>query len=41
MHAKIYALVESDKFKNFILWVIIINGITMGLETYPAIFYKH
>jgi voltage-gated sodium channel len=37
MHEKIYSLVESKTFKNFILAVILINGITMGMETYPSI----
>jgi voltage-gated sodium channel len=37
MHAKVYNLVESSKFKNFILLVILLNGITMGIETYPGI----
>jgi len=37
MHAKIFQLVESDKFKNFILLIILLNGITMGIETYPSI----
>ena len=34
---KVYTLVESSKFKNFILIVILINGIVMGLETYSGI----
>jgi voltage-gated sodium channel len=37
MHAKVYDLVESSKFKNFILLIILLNGITMGIETYPGI----
>jgi voltage-gated sodium channel len=37
MHAKVYNLVESSKFKNFILLIILLNGITMGIETYPGI----
>ncbi|MEN4052369.1 MULTISPECIES: ion transporter [Sulfurimonas] len=37
MHKKVYNLVESPKFKNFILLVILLNGITMGIETYPSI----
>ena len=34
---RVYNLVESSWFKNFILSIIIFNGITMGLETYPSI----
>jgi len=37
MHAKVLNIVESAKFKNFILFIILLNGITMGIETYPAI----
>ena len=37
MREKIYNLVESPKFKNFILAVILINGLTMGLETYDSV----
>lgn len=33
MHTTIYNLVENSKFKNFIMWLIVINGITMGIET--------
>jgi len=38
MHSMIYQLVESSKFKNFILFVILVNGITMGIET-PILAY--
>jgi len=37
MREKVYNLVESKVFKNFILSLIILNGLTMGIETYPAI----
>jgi len=37
MREKVYNLVESKFFKNFILSLIILNGLTMGIETYPAI----
>ena len=37
MQEKIYNLVESSKFKNFILGIILINGLTMGLETYESV----
>jgi voltage-gated sodium channel len=37
MYDKIYTLVESKTFQNFIMWLIIINGITMGLATSDAI----
>lgn len=33
MYQKIYNLVESNGFKNFIIALIVINGITMGMET--------
>lgn len=33
MYQKIRSLVESQKFQNFIMGLIILNGITMGLET--------
>jgi voltage-gated sodium channel len=33
MYEKIHTLVESSKFQNFIIALIIINGITMGIET--------
>jgi voltage-gated sodium channel len=33
MYKKIERLVESSKFQNFIIGLIILNGITMGLET--------
>lgn len=33
MQGKVYTLVESSKFKNFIIWLIVLNGITMGIET--------
>lgn len=34
---KLYAIVESSKFQNFIMAVIIINSVIIGLETYSAI----
>jgi voltage-gated sodium channel len=37
MQNKIYNLVEHDYFKNFIIALIIINGITMGMETSDTI----
>jgi len=37
MQEKILQLVQSSKFQNFIMLLIIINGITMGLETSQAI----
>ncbi len=33
MYDKIKSLVESPKFQNFIMGIIILNGITMGFET--------
>ncbi|MBU0721165.1 ion transporter [bacterium] len=33
MFSKIEQLVESKNFQNFIIFIIILNGITMGLET--------
>ena len=33
MHSKILHLVSSSSFQNFIMWIIVINGITLGLET--------
>ena len=33
MHDRIKTLVESDLFKKFIIYLIVLNGITMGLET--------
>ncbi len=33
MHSKIQTIVESKGFINFITYLIILNGITMGLET--------
>ena len=33
MHHTIKRLVESRNFQNFIMGIIILNGITMGLET--------
>ena len=33
MHSKIKTIVESKSFVNFITYLIILNGITMGLET--------
>jgi len=40
VHRQIYKLVESAKFKNFILFIILLNGLTMGIETYPFIHEK-
>ncbi|WP_373069510.1 ion transporter [Sulfurimonas sp.] len=37
MYEKIRTLVESSKFQNFIIALIVINGITMGLETSKSI----
>jgi len=37
MYNKIKLLVDSNKFKNFILGIILLNGVTMGLETSPVI----
>ena len=37
MQEKILHLVQSSKFQNFIILLIVINGITMGLETSKAI----
>jgi voltage-gated sodium channel len=37
MYNKIHALVESKLFQNFIMWLIVINGITMGLATSDSI----
>jgi voltage-gated sodium channel len=36
MHKKIIHLVESSKFQNIIIALIVINGITMGLQTSKA-----
>ena len=33
MKQTIHTLVESKKFQNFIMGLIILNGITMGFET--------
>ena len=33
MHHTIKNLVENSKFQNFIMGIIILNGITMGFET--------
>ena len=33
MKEKIHTLVESSRFQNFIMGLIVLNGITMGLET--------
>lgn len=41
MREKVYNLVESPSFKKFILYVILINGITMGFETYPNVMKKY
>ena len=37
MYEKIYNLVESKTFQNFIMWLIVINGITMGFATSDTI----
>ena len=37
MQEKILQFVENNKFQNFIIMLIIINGITMGLETSKSI----
>ncbi len=37
MQEKVLHLVQSAKFQNFIMMLIIINGVTMGLETSKAI----
>lgn len=37
MQEKILHFVQNDKFQNFIILLIIINGITMGLETSKSI----
>jgi voltage-gated sodium channel len=37
MYHKIEALVESKLFQNFIMWLIVLNGITMGMETSKGI----
>ena len=41
LREKVYNLVESSKFKNFILSVILINGLVMGLETYKGIMHSY
>ena len=41
MHQKIYNLVESNKFKNFIMFVIVINAITLGFETSKYVMQNH
>ena len=33
MKETIHTLVESSKFQNFIMGLIVLNGITMGFET--------
>ena len=33
MYGKIKTLIDSSKFQNFIITLIVLNGITMGLET--------
>ena len=37
MFKKVEALVESSLFQNFIIGIIVLNGITMGLETSKTI----
>ena len=37
MLAKITLLVESSKFKNFIIWLIVINGVILGIATSKTI----
>ena len=41
MYGKIRAVVETSIFQNFIIGVIIFNGITMGLETSKEIMYDY
>lgn len=41
MQNKILQLVQSAKFQNFIMFLIIINGITMGLETSKSIVLEY
>lgn len=35
MH-KLQSIIESGTFQNFIITVIVINAITIGLETWPS-----
>ncbi len=37
MSEKIALLVESNKFKNFIIWLIVINGVILGIATSKTI----
>ncbi|MBU1657945.1 ion transporter [bacterium] len=41
MYSKIREFVQSKSFQNFIIALIIINGITMGLETSKSIMYAY
>ena len=41
MQEKILQLVQSSRFQNFIIFLIVINGITMGLETSKAIMSEY
>jgi len=43
MREQIVTLVQSKKFQNFIIGVILLNGITLGLETYKPFMaeYSH
>jgi voltage-gated sodium channel len=31
------ALVEHNRFQQFVIWVIVVNAVTLGLETSPAV----
>ncbi len=37
MHGRLKALVESSRFQNFIIAVILINAVTLGLETSKSV----
>ena len=41
MYEKIKNFVESSQFQNFIIALIVINGITMGLETSKSFTYEY
>jgi len=41
MYNKIKFLVQSDYFQNFIMALIILNGITMGLETSKSFMFEY
>ena len=36
MRARLLTLVENPAFQRFILAVIVVNAMTLGLETWPA-----